>query len=65
MGRGRQACIGGREGVDRQVKKKKKKNRREYSVLEPGEEGVSRRQEQLTMSNAAPRIESSSLPKGK
>ena len=64
MGRGRQACIGGREGVDRQVKKKTK-NRREYSVLEPGEEGVSRRQEQLTMSNAAPRIESSSLPKGK
>ena len=51
--------------MDRQVKKKKNKNRREYSVLEPGEEGVSRRQEQLTMSNAAPRIESSSLPLGR
>ena len=53
--------------MDRQVKKQQQRQKKtgEYSVLEPGEEGVSRRQEQLTMSNASPRIESSSLPKGK
>lgn len=54
--------------MDRQVKKEKNKNKEkknpgEYSVLEPGEEGVSRRQEQLTISNAAPRIDLALYPK--
>lgn len=50
--------------MDRQVEKKKPKTKPgEYSILEPGEKGVSRRQEQLTMSNAAPRIDLALYPK--